>query len=46
MRRVAARLWNTAPHAATVEFGGPRTEAHHPLGKTLDYLNFLGRHHN
>lgn len=39
MRRVCARLWNMAPHAAAVEWGvagSPR--GHRVLGKTLEKL--------
>lgn len=48
MRRVAARLWNTAPHAAAVEWGNGSTNSrgHRVLGKTLDHLNSLGHQHN
>lgn len=41
LRRVAARLWNVAPHAATVEWGNARTngEGHRVLGRTVDHLH-------
>lgn len=44
MQRVAARLWNTAPHAAAVEWGNKQTgyQGHRVLGHTLDYLNATG----
>lgn len=47
MKRVAARLINTAPHAAAVEWGNEKTpNGHRVLGKTLDHLSRLGREHN
>jgi hypothetical protein len=46
MRRVAARLYNLAPHAIVVEVGTDKTPAHRVLGKTLDHLNSLGHDHN
>lgn len=48
MQRVAARLFNTAPHAAAVEWGngGANSRGHRVLGRTLDHLNTMGRHHN
>jgi hypothetical protein len=41
MRRVAAWLFNNAPHAAAVEWGNQATngEGHRVLGRTLDHLN-------
>lgn len=40
MRRVAAHLINSAPHAAAVEWGNERTpNGHRVLGRTLDHLN-------
>jgi hypothetical protein len=40
MRRVAAHLINSAPHAAAVEWGNQKTpNGHHVLGRTLDHLN-------
>ncbi len=41
MRRAAARLYNTAPHAAAVEWGNQESggHAHRVLGRTLAYLN-------
>jgi hypothetical protein len=48
MRRVAARLYNTAPHAAAVEWGnaGVNARGHRVLGRTLDHLNSFGHDHN
>lgn len=46
MRRVAARLYNLAPHAIVVEKGTAKTPAHRVLGKTLDHLNTMGHEHN
>lgn len=41
MLRVGARLINTAPHAAAVEWGTAKNggRGHRVLGRTLDYLN-------
>ncbi len=42
MRRVCARLWNVAPHAAAVEWGGAHNPTgHRVLGKTLERLEHL-----
>lgn len=47
--RAAARLQNTAPHAAAVEYGykgraaGPTDSAHRVLGRTLEWLEADGR---
>lgn len=48
MRRVAARLVNTAAHAAAVEWGNAKTHGrgHRVLGRTLDHLNGLGHDQN
>lgn len=46
MKRVAARLYNLAPHATVVEVGTDRTPAHKVLGNTLNHLNTLGHDHN
>lgn len=40
MRRVAAHLINTAPHAAALEWGNEHApNGQHILGRTLDHLN-------
>jgi hypothetical protein len=41
LRRVAALLINSSPHAAAVEWGNARTDGkgHRVLGRTLDHLN-------
>ncbi len=43
MRRVCARLWNLAPHAASVEWGNAQTNGngHRILGRTLENLQHL-----
>jgi hypothetical protein len=48
MKRVAARLFNTAPHAAAVEWGSAKNggRGQRILGQTLDHLNSLGHDHN
>lgn len=49
MRRVAARLYNTADHAAAVEFGNKHAKGQRILGRTVDFLHALGaaeRHHS
>lgn len=46
MRRVAARLYNLAPHAIVVEVGTDKTPAHHVFRDTLNHLNSLGHDHN
>lgn len=42
MCRVAARLYNTAPHAAAVEFGNKHAKGQRILGRTVDFLHALG----
>jgi hypothetical protein len=39
LRRVAARLYNTSPHAAIVEWGNARAPARHVLTETIDHLH-------
>ena len=46
MRRVAARLYNTAPHATALEVGTEKNRAFHVFRRTLDHLNSLGHEHN
>lgn len=46
LRRVAARLYNTASHATAVEVGTARNRAYHVFRNTLDHLNGLGHEHN
>lgn len=44
LRRVAARLWNMAPHAAAVEWGNEHTGGHGQkvLQRTLEHLTGTG----
>ena len=42
LRRVCARLINTADHSAAVEFGNRTTEPQRILGQTRAYLNATG----
>lgn len=46
LRRVAARLYNTSPHAAAVEFGNARSPARYVLTETLDHLSGAINAHN